>query len=151
MYLTVLLVTSMMLFLNHPLSFALSLFVQTILISLMLVKISYWIPLILFLIFLGGILVMFMYVASLSSNEKFNFNVSSLITVCIISFLGWLSSDKVIQLTSTFEFNPSENMSSIMNSNSWFLYIWLTLYLFIALILIVQFLNFNKKPLRSTI
>nr|WDW26458.1 NADH dehydrogenase subunit 6 [Branchinella kugenumaensis] len=147
MYLMILMVTSLMLFLNHPLSFALSLFVQTLLICLIISQVSYWVPLILFLIFLGGILVMFMYVASLSSNEKFSFDISSFMIVMVSSSIFYLMMEK--NPTIINEENFVEQIESIINLSSSLMYIFMTIYLFLALILIVEFLNMNKKPLRS--
>lgn len=138
-----------MLFLNHPLSFALSLFVQTLLICLIIRQVSYWVPLILFLIFLGGILVIFMYVASLSSNEKFRFDISSFMIVIVRSRIFYL----IIERNPTIinEENFVVQIESIINLRSSLIYIFITIYLFLALILIVEFLNINKKPLRSSI
>nr|QHN59869.1 NADH dehydrogenase subunit 6 [Branchinella kugenumaensis] len=147
MYLLILMLTSLMLFLNHPLSFALSLFIQTFLICLIISQVSYWIPLVLFLIFLGGILVMFIYVASLSSNEKFSFDITSFLTVILSSaiFCFMLTDEEMITHQNFF----IDEMTSVINNMSSLLYVFLTIYLFLALILIVEFLNTNKKPLRS--
>ena len=59
--------------LNHPLSTGLVLLAQTVLISVSvgLFGKRYWFSYILFLIFLGGMLVLFIYVASLAANEQF--------------------------------------------------------------------------------
>nr|YP_010043657.1 NADH dehydrogenase subunit 6 [Branchinella kugenumaensis]QPD06978.1 NADH dehydrogenase subunit 6 [Branchinella kugenumaensis] len=148
MYLMILMVTSLMLFLNHPLSFALSLFVQTLLICLIISQVSYWVPLILFLIFLGGILVMFMYVASLSSNEKFMFDISSFMIVMVSSSIFYLMMES--NPTIINEENFVVQIESIINLSSSLMYIFMTIYLFLTLILIVEFLNMNKKPLRSS-
>nr|YP_009742825.1 NADH dehydrogenase subunit 6 [Streptocephalus cafer]QID91187.1 NADH dehydrogenase subunit 6 [Streptocephalus cafer] len=149
MYWVVLTMTSFMLFLNHPLSFALSLFIQTLTICVIITQLSYWIPLVLFLVFLGGILVMFMYVASLSSNEKFNFDIVSFVSVltasCVAAFI--IPSDSFIMSKSNF----NDEIEMVINMSSWVTYVFLTIYLFLALILIVEFLNSNKKPLRSLV
>nr|YP_009128473.1 NADH dehydrogenase subunit 6 [Streptocephalus sirindhornae]AJP09644.1 NADH dehydrogenase subunit 6 [Streptocephalus sirindhornae] len=149
MYWMVLLMTSFMLFLNHPLSFALSLFIQTVAICLIVSQLSYWIPLVLFLVFLGGILVMFMYVASLSSNEKFNFDIFSFFMVFSTSLMITLFMEDNPSIMTKSEF--TNEMESILSMSSWLMYIFLTIYLFLALILIVEFLNSNKKPLRSLV
>nr|YP_009045958.1 NADH dehydrogenase subunit 6 [Thenus orientalis]CDR98454.1 NADH dehydrogenase subunit 6 [Thenus orientalis] len=60
--------------LSHPLSAGIVLLIQTTLVALSsgLFSTSFWFSYILFLIFLGGMLVLFIYVASLASNEIFN-------------------------------------------------------------------------------
>jgi len=62
---------------KHPLAMGLILLIQTIFICLLrglLIK-SFWFSYILFLIFIGGILVLFIYVTSLASNEIFSFSI----------------------------------------------------------------------------
>nr|AYN50432.1 NADH dehydrogenase subunit 6 [Ceratopus sp. CG351] len=60
-------------FLNHPLSLGFILLIQTIVISMMsgFFYFNFWFSYILFLIMIGGMLVMFIYMTSIASNEKF--------------------------------------------------------------------------------
>nr|YP_009626854.1 NADH dehydrogenase subunit 6 [Chiromantes haematocheir]QCB91522.1 NADH dehydrogenase subunit 6 [Chiromantes haematocheir] len=68
--------------LSHPLAMGLTLLIQTILISFTvgISTYSFWFSYILRLVFLGGMLVLFIYVASLASNESFYFPNSLLFT-----------------------------------------------------------------------
>nr|YP_006665730.1 NADH dehydrogenase subunit 6 [Challia fletcheri]AEP83058.1 NADH dehydrogenase subunit 6 [Challia fletcheri] len=61
---------------NHPLWMGLILLVQTFLVSLFsgFLLSFFWFSYILFLLFLGGMLVLFMYVCGLASNEMFMFD-----------------------------------------------------------------------------
>nr|YP_010183919.1 NADH dehydrogenase subunit 6 [Lispe assimilis]QVG62683.1 NADH dehydrogenase subunit 6 [Lispe assimilis] len=65
-----------LIFMNNPLSMGLTMLIQTLLISLIIsfTNTSSWFSYILFLTFLGGLLILFIYTASFSSNETFNFN-----------------------------------------------------------------------------
>nr|QFO87061.1 NADH dehydrogenase subunit 6 [Latreillia valida] len=71
---------------NHPLSMGLTLLLQTIFICITsgMSSSSFWFSYILFLIFLGGMMVLFIYVASLASNTKFKFPFLSMLLVASI-------------------------------------------------------------------
>ena len=75
--------------LSHPLAIGLGLLFQTILICCTtgLSNISFWFSYILFLIFLGGILVLFIYVTSLASNEIFKPSIILIIIIIISIFI----------------------------------------------------------------
>lgn len=72
----------------HPLSIGLTLIVQTCLVCVTtgINSQSNWFSYILFLIFLGGLLVLFIYVASLASNELFSFSIRIRRLVWFVSF-----------------------------------------------------------------
>nr|YP_010895064.1 NADH dehydrogenase subunit 6 [Criorhina nigriventris]WJW73590.1 NADH dehydrogenase subunit 6 [Criorhina nigriventris] len=105
---------------SHPLSMGMLLLIQTMLICCItgLMTKSFWFSYILFLIFVGGMLVLFIYVTSLASNEMFSFSMK-MTTISIFSFL-LLSlliffMDKMI-----LSFNSMNNeMISISNINSY--------------------------------
>nr|DAA06218.1 TPA_exp: truncated NADH dehydrogenase subunit 6 [Drosophila persimilis] len=91
-----LILTTSIIFLNmiHPLAMGLTLLIQTIFICLIsgLMTKSFWYSYILFLIFLGGMLVLFIYVTSLASNEMFNLSISStLFSTSILFILFFMS------------------------------------------------------------
>nr|BCW86849.1 NADH dehydrogenase subunit 6 [Drepanosurus hatanakai] len=141
-------ISSAMIFINHPLSFTLCLLLQTVLMCGMLTTLSPWVSLVLFLIFLGGILVMFLYVASLSANESFVMDSSILLTVAV-TVITTLVLWSEISVTNPSSKSLHQNMDSVLHWTGSPLFLSLTIYLFLALLLIVEFLNVNKKPLRS--
>lgn len=63
---------------SHPVTILAIILAQTFLIciSLWIIIKSSWFSFILFLIFLGGLIVLFVYVVSLASNEKFELKIS---------------------------------------------------------------------------
>nr|YP_010262143.1 NADH dehydrogenase subunit 6 [Esanthelphusa keyini (nom. nud.)]UIB42750.1 NADH dehydrogenase subunit 6 [Esanthelphusa keyini (nom. nud.)] len=148
-------------FLNHPLSMGLTLLVQTIIISIFVgfFTFSFWFSYILFLIFLGGLLVLFIYVASLASNEKFSFSLSTMsimttflvimmtlymsLDLILIPNLSNLSTSSIFPLISTQFF-----MSWIFNYPSVYFTIMIILYLLLTLIVVVKITNLVKSPLR---
>nr|AVM85531.1 NADH dehydrogenase subunit 6 [Anopheles gambiae] len=74
---------------KHPLSMGLMLLIQTFLTCLITgiyVK-SFWFSYVLFLIFLGGMLILFIYVTSLSSNEMFTMSFKlTMFSLVLFSF-----------------------------------------------------------------
>nr|YP_009354495.1 NADH dehydrogenase subunit 6 [Papilio protenor]ARA91071.1 NADH dehydrogenase subunit 6 [Papilio protenor]WDW20256.1 NADH dehydrogenase subunit 6 [Papilio protenor] len=160
----------MMLFLNHPLSMGLMILIQTLIICLlsgMLIN-SYWFSYILFLVFLGGLLVLFIYVSSVASNElfKMNFFLKNtmfflLLMSLILSFfqmynLNWLNfsfNNEMKNMTNFFIFFNNENkinLSKLYNKQTHLLMMMLIIYLFITLVAIVKITNIFFGPLRST-
>nr|YP_010384999.1 NADH dehydrogenase subunit 6 [Plagusia squamosa]UPL65009.1 NADH dehydrogenase subunit 6 [Plagusia squamosa] len=157
-----LLLTSSILFtqLSHPLAMGLVLLIQTILISITvgLSTYSFWFSYILFLVFLGGMLILFIYVASLASNESFNFSMTSLMIsgfMMLITLL-FLFTDPLLILNPTLLPNLSlETMNStqfitswIYNSPSMVFTIFIISYLLLMLIVVVKIVNLFKGPLR---
>ena len=147
--------------LTHPLSIGLTLLIQTILISVTtgLSTYSYWFSYILFIIFLGGMLVLFIYVTSLASNESFHFSYSalaiSLISLCLIIpltlFWDSLLNAFIVQLPLSSLNIESSNVfiiSWIYRSNLINFTLFIILYLLLTLIVVVKITNLFKGPFR---
>nr|AMP43752.1 NADH dehydrogenase subunit 6 [Leptogaster longicauda] len=149
----------------HPLALGLMLLCQTLIISLLsgMISKTFWFSYILFLIFLGGMLVLFIYVTSLASNEMFTFSMKLMVS-CVILFTLF----SFLMLTDNFLFNFEMNneMQSLNNTLSYFsensinlmkLYnsptnmvtILLMSYLLITLIVVVKVTNIFYGPLRK--
>nr|YP_010895233.1 NADH dehydrogenase subunit 6 [Orthoprosopa grisea]WJW73772.1 NADH dehydrogenase subunit 6 [Orthoprosopa grisea] len=105
---------------KHPLSMGMMLLIQTTLIAMLtgLMTKSFWFSYILFLIFVGGMLVLFIYMTSLASNEMFSLSMKMIIVSMTFLFMLMLSMyflDKNIP-----SFNSMNNeMTSITNMNSY--------------------------------
>ena len=145
----------------HPLSMGLTLLIQTIFISLAagLSTYSYWFSYILFIIFLGGILVLFIYVTSLAANERFSFSYStltiSLILLIIILplnlFWDFLFNSSITQLplsSLAIEHSNVFIISWIYRINLINFTLFIILYLLLTLIVVVKITNLFKGPLR---
>lgn len=151
---------------THPLAIGLILLVQTLLICLItgLIAKRFWFSYILFLIFLGGILVLFIYVTSLASNEIFTISIK-LIIISFIFFITTLVSAYFIDKSTINMFFNSNEMESIINSFSYFIENSLSLnklynyptnlitillinYLLITLIAVVKITKLFYGPLR---
>nr|YP_010694724.1 NADH dehydrogenase subunit 6 [Evergestis extimalis]WCF59607.1 NADH dehydrogenase subunit 6 [Evergestis extimalis] len=161
----------MMFFLNHPLSMGLMILIQTLficLISGMMIN-TYWFSYILFLTFLGGLLVLFIYVSSIASNEifKISFNMKMfflfmLINLSLLSYmfmynLNWLNfninNSDMNDWFNLFLFFNNENkinMSKLYNNQTFLMMMMMIIYLFITLIAVVKITNIFYGPLRSS-
>nr|YP_009995464.1 NADH dehydrogenase subunit 6 [Ochthebius salinarius]QNP09919.1 NADH dehydrogenase subunit 6 [Ochthebius salinarius] len=146
------------LFMIHPLSMGMILLLQTITISLMtgFLNFNYWFSYILFLIMIGGMLVLFIYMTSVASNEKFKTNNKLIIFVLGMMFLMFLMMflDKFIIMNNNINnFIMFKNnylmLSKFYNNPSNSIMFLMIIYLFITLIAIVKITNFNMGPLRQ--
>nr|QFG40081.1 NADH dehydrogenase subunit 6 [Munidopsis lauensis] len=149
---------------THPLTAGLTLLLQTTLVATItgLAYPSFWFSYILFLIFLGGMLVLFIYVASIASNEQFKFNFKALLLAGGFSFffsaLAFLL-DPILTPNKTatpvsslaYKFNMSDSafqISPIYNTPSCPFTLYIICYLLLVLIMIVKIMNIFSSPLR---
>nr|YP_010484502.1 NADH dehydrogenase subunit 6 [Omphisa fuscidentalis]UVW80027.1 NADH dehydrogenase subunit 6 [Omphisa fuscidentalis] len=160
-----------MIFMINPLSMGLMILTQTLLtclISSMIIK-TYWFSYILFLTFLGGLLVLFIYVSSIASNEIFkmsiftnmyfffNFLLVISMSILFMNNLLWmnlninnLEMDNLFNMFLWFNNENKFNLSKLYNNQTFLIMIMLIIYLFITLIAVVKITNIFYGPLRSS-
>nr|YP_010305114.1 NADH dehydrogenase subunit 6 [Simplicia rectalis]YP_010327035.1 NADH dehydrogenase subunit 6 [Simplicia niphona]ULR87020.1 NADH dehydrogenase subunit 6 [Simplicia rectalis]UNP54296.1 NADH dehydrogenase subunit 6 [Simplicia niphona] len=163
-------ITIFMMFLNNPLSMGLMILIQTMLICLltgMLIK-TYWFSYILFLTFMGGILVLFIYVCSIASNELFkpshnmklifffSFMMFMIMQLFWFNNLYWMNfsfnSDMNNFMINLFMNNENKiNLTKLYNNQTFMIMLMLVIYLFITLIAVVKITNIFYGPIRSKI
>nr|AFU50257.1 NADH dehydrogenase subunit 6 [Spilopyra sumptuosa]QUB07186.1 NADH dehydrogenase subunit 6 [Spilopyra sumptuosa] len=148
------------LFLNHPLSLGLILLCQTITISLMtgLMSPNFWFSYILFLIMIGGMLILFIYMTNISSNEKFKYSQNlmllNLFFMLIMMLMIYYELNFFNLILNLNEMNLNFKKINISFSkyfsypNNMITYM-LIIYLFITLIMVSKITKFNKGPLRK--
>nr|QLY90237.1 NADH dehydrogenase subunit 6 [Simulium lundstromi] len=153
-------------FMSHPLAMGFMLLTQTLLISIVtgLLSKTFWFSYILFIVFLGGMLVLFIYVTSLASNEMFMMSMKSIQVLMIIMSLSFILM-LIVDNFSMSSFLPLLDMTLFLDSNSFikentinlnklynyptnFLTILLINYLFLTLIAVVKVTNIFYGPLR---
>nr|UOU85315.1 NADH dehydrogenase subunit 6 [Mycomya fimbriata] len=152
---------------KHPMSMGMLLLIQTFLISLLvgLMHKTFWFSYILFLIFLGGMLVMFIYVTSLSSNEMFSISnklISIFIILTITILLSYIFLDLTYMLNiNNYEMTKFNNLNNYMNENlnnlnklynfpTNLITFFMINYLFLTLIIAVKITDFFYGPLRPS-
>nr|YP_011020628.1 NADH dehydrogenase subunit 6 [Anaxarcha graminea]WQH82619.1 NADH dehydrogenase subunit 6 [Anaxarcha graminea] len=149
------------LFLNHPLSMGLILFLQAISMCLIsgFMSLSFWFSYILLLIYLGGMLILFMYVTSLASNEMFFYSNKILLTMLFSPIIFIV----MYYFALNFPMNLYENMENSLTLNLLpnnfllkmynqpinMILILIASYLFLTLIAVVKIINIYKGPLRQ--
>nr|AIU41119.1 NADH dehydrogenase subunit 6 [Parnassius imperator] len=158
----------MMFFFNHPLSMGWMILLQTFLtcsMSGMLIN-TYWFSYFLFLVFLGGLLVLFIYVSSNASNGMFSNNffckmilififlMSILLSYMFMYNMNWLNFIKNYEMNNflnLFIFFNNENkinLSKLYNNYSHLMMMMMIIYLFITVVAVVNITNIFFGPLR---
>nr|WKU84157.1 NADH dehydrogenase subunit 6 [Serichlamys sp. ECU1] len=104
---------------NHPLSMGLILLIQTILITCIMGMMSqtFWFSYILFLIFIGGMLILFIYVTSLASNEMFSPPKKMWWLLILLFMLIIIIINYMMDKTWLFNMNNNNEIKSLMNIN----------------------------------
>nr|YP_010600879.1 NADH dehydrogenase subunit 6 [Cacopsylla jukyungi]WAL33209.1 NADH dehydrogenase subunit 6 [Cacopsylla jukyungi] len=147
--------SSIILVSSHPISFGIILLSQTMLLSICsrLLSNSSWISLTLFLVMIGGLMILFLYITSICSNKKPNFTKPTLFQ------LMWMFS--MIYFISNFEMslplNQFLNLKDLFNLEFIKLFLplnmfssnFMFLYLLIMLIIMIEILSLNKGPMRK--
>lgn len=124
---------------------------------------SFWFSYILFLVIIGGMLILFIYISSLASNEKLNFSTQPIIKFFIIfnlTIFCIVFIDKFYSMNifinedinnNIFNYLINENylsLSKIYNQPNNFLIILLIIYLLLTLVIVVKITNLFNGPLR---
>lgn len=124
---------------------------------------TFWFSYVLFLIFLGGIIVLFIYITALASNEIFNislkfttllilfFLIIFYIIVIFFDFITFINFNNIEINNINFNLINKENtltLNKLYNFPSNLITILLINYLFFTLIVIVKITSFYSGPLR---
>nr|YP_010591372.1 NADH dehydrogenase subunit 6 [Agriotes hirayamai]QEH58442.1 NADH dehydrogenase subunit 6 [Agriotes hirayamai] len=149
-------------FLNHPLSMGFTLLIQAVLIALItgMMSNNFWFSYILFMIMIGGMLVLFIYMTSVASNEKFLYStkLSVMLLMMLLMTITFIMIDpfmnyelstntdmKMFKMNSLF----SLSLSKYINLPSNWIMISMIMYLLITLIAVVKITNITYGPLRQ--
>lgn len=140
-----------------------TLLAQTILICLILglINLNYWFSYILFIIIIGGLLILFIYITSIASNEKFKFSIIiiflTLIAFSLILLLTLFSDYFLLNInfwvkSISFYIHPlilPFSLNKYLNYPTFIIFIISILYLLICLIASVNISLTFKGPLRQ--
>nr|YP_010463133.1 NADH dehydrogenase subunit 6 [Culex vishnui]UUJ37641.1 NADH dehydrogenase subunit 6 [Culex vishnui] len=151
---------------KHPLAMGLMLLIQTFLTCLMtgIYSKTFWFSYVLFLIFMGGMLVLFIYVTSLSSNEMFSMSFKltfiSIMMIFLFIVISYFFDNSLME-----NFIKNNDSIQLFNKNNLFYENFLSLnkmynfptnlitlllinYLFLTLLVTVKITKKNYGPLR---
>nr|YP_009485679.1 NADH dehydrogenase subunit 6 [Saldula burmanica]AVZ00815.1 NADH dehydrogenase subunit 6 [Saldula burmanica] len=155
------LMTMLFLFMKHPLSMGIVLITQTIMISMLtgtMTK-SFWFSYMLVMILLSGALVLFIYMASIASNEKFYSSIflfKLTIMLTLISTILYIKMDSVMKYlcseSTMCMFMENEQMMNLMklfNLQNMQLTFMMVMYLLFTMIVVVYNINIYEGPMRA--
>nr|AVJ52596.1 NADH dehydrogenase subunit 6 [Sphyrocoris obliquus] len=142
------------LWLSHPLSMGFILILQTLIIAISagMMLSNFFFSYIIMIIMLSGALVLFIYMASVASNEKFKTPVTMMITFSIAFILSIIIINKLDMMNDyLMNNNISQSMitlTKLFNSMSAYLTIMMIFYLLITMIIVSFIASSSEGPLR---
>ena len=139
---------------THPLAMGVTIIFYTLILCFLLSLTGWaWFSYTLFLVFLGAILVLFVYIAALASNELFEFNYYFFYTVTLfiysILWLLFLIKDVIFYINILPEFN-NQVLINLYSDQNLLLTRTLILYLLLTLFVVVRVCETNSGPLRRS-
>nr|YP_010963546.1 NADH dehydrogenase subunit 6 [Antialcidas trifoliaceus]WKZ08029.1 NADH dehydrogenase subunit 6 [Antialcidas trifoliaceus] len=138
---------------KSPMSMGLTLLMQTTLAILMMNMInSYsWVPMITFLIMIGGLMIIFMYMSSITSNEKFKLNLKMMLTLMIMTLI---MEETMLNLPNQEYQSMQSGASNMMSMNkmyskSMLMTMMMVMYLLLTMISVNKIIKLFEGPLRA--
>nr|YP_011010352.1 NADH dehydrogenase subunit 6 [Metrocoris tigrinus]WPW46967.1 NADH dehydrogenase subunit 6 [Metrocoris tigrinus] len=155
MYILIMSLSTLITMTKHPLSMGFNLIMLTLILSIMMnyyMKYS-WYSYILILTLLGGMLVLFMYMASVASNEIMKFSPKVFIIIMIVMIISFMFMENEININyniiiTTIENQQIMSMMKLFNSKSMIITMMLALYLLITMIYVIYITNVFEGPMR---
>nr|YP_010157587.1 NADH dehydrogenase subunit 6 [Fieberiella septentrionalis]QRG29281.1 NADH dehydrogenase subunit 6 [Fieberiella septentrionalis] len=138
----------------NPMTMGVMLLIYTMLSTILLSKImlTSWMAMIMFLIMIGGLLIIFMYMSSIAANQKFNYQVTMTI-LCLMMIMPMEEMINEIQINEEQKTNlmvESYITLKLYNKKTWMLSTLLFIYMLICMISITKIVKIHMGPLRSS-
>nr|YP_010882164.1 NADH dehydrogenase subunit 6 [Marmessoidea bispina]WID87078.1 NADH dehydrogenase subunit 6 [Marmessoidea bispina] len=145
----------MFLIMKHPLSMGLTIILQTTIISMItgMTSKSFWFSYILFLMYIGGMMVLFIYMTSLIPNMMFNFKKNKMMMMLMLSMVIILLMNKNNIWANTDMMTTNYKMVMLMkmyNKPINVLLIMIASYLLFTMITVFKITESNSGPLRMS-
>nr|YP_010310384.1 NADH dehydrogenase subunit 6 [Camptopus lateralis]UMY75919.1 NADH dehydrogenase subunit 6 [Camptopus lateralis] len=145
-----------MLWLNHPISMGIAIIMLTIIMAMIsgLYLGSFWYSYIIMITMLSGMLVLFIYMASVASNEKFKTPVKLILLSIMVTTLGMIMMllyEDYYNETNMTMYSMDSNIMSLnllFNIKHKFLTMMMVIYLFFTMATISFIVNISEGPLR---
>nr|URH16616.1 NADH dehydrogenase subunit 6 [Termitogeton planus] len=139
---------------KHPMTMGMTLMAQTMMVCLIsgMMSKSFWFSYLLFMIMVGGMLVLFMYMTSLASNEMMS-SPNKMLTMTAVTlpamiFLMPNTTNEETNTNSLMENEIKTTATTMFNQST--MTIMLVLYMLTTLIVVVNMINISSGPLRHT-
>nr|QEH58937.1 NADH dehydrogenase subunit 6 [Trepobates sp. XD-2019] len=141
---------------SHPLSMGFNLIILTMMLSMimsMIMKYS-WYSYILVLVMLGGMLILFMYMATIASNEMMKFSMKMMKIMLFIMIMSaiimkneyYMSMENIMPM---MENQQNMSMMKLFNTKNMIITILLAVYLLVTMIYITYITNMFEGPMRK--
>nr|QXT44216.1 NADH dehydrogenase subunit 6 [Astalotermes sp. A JRA-2021a]QXT44320.1 NADH dehydrogenase subunit 6 [Astalotermes sp. A JRA-2021a] len=142
---------------KHPLAMGMMLLMQTTMVCIIsgTMYSSFWFSYILFMIMIGGMLVLFMYMTSLASNEMFSpsnkmISMAMITMPLLIYMMPMVTNNKEMNTHNTMMETEILTTTTVMyNQMMGTMTTLLVLYMLMTLIVVVNIINVSKGPLRQ--
>lgn len=140
-------------FIKTPISIGVLLFLQTSLTTLFISRNinSSWTAIIIFIIFIGGLLILFIYMRRIACNEKFKLNLKFLIfiLILIIPTEELIGEFQLNEMENKYVVNESIVFRKIYNKKSNLITIIIFIYIFLTIVVVTKIVKIYCGPLRS--
>nr|YP_009488363.1 NADH dehydrogenase subunit 6 [Metasalis populi]AWD31622.1 NADH dehydrogenase subunit 6 [Metasalis populi] len=136
-----------------PLSMVVTLILQTMLISIIssIMISSFWYSYMMILIMISGLLILFMYMASIASNEKFNIPTMLILYLMMLGFyLNFTKKEMIFEKKISFYINQEMIMNKLFNYKFMMPTILMITLLFLMMIIVSFLVNSNEGPMRKS-
>nr|YP_004347532.1 NADH dehydrogenase subunit 6 [Megacopta cribraria]ADZ23061.1 NADH dehydrogenase subunit 6 [Megacopta cribraria]UYA97613.1 NADH dehydrogenase subunit 6 [Megacopta cribraria]UYA97626.1 NADH dehydrogenase subunit 6 [Megacopta cribraria]UYA97639.1 NADH dehydrogenase subunit 6 [Megacopta cribraria] len=137
-----------MMFMKHPLSMGMILIAQTLVIAIttgMMVK-TFFFSYIVTIIMMSGALVLFIYMASVASNEKFNPSIKIAMMFMMTIATTWMM--KTSEIHHNMQSQEIKMVVKMFNMTNAFMTMMMILYLLFTMITASSIANIKEGPLR---
>nr|YP_010736907.1 NADH dehydrogenase subunit 6 [Pediopsoides anchorides]WEP24781.1 NADH dehydrogenase subunit 6 [Pediopsoides anchorides] len=137
-----------------PLSMGTTLIMQTIMATMLMNKmmLTAWFPMVTFLMMIGGMMVLFMYMSSIAANEKFkmNLNMTIMLILMIIITEEFLMENQINekQKMMYMEIQETYSMLKLYNKKSMMITMFLVMFLLLTMVSVSKIVLHHKGPLR---
>nr|AXI98841.1 NADH dehydrogenase subunit 6 [Pseudoniphargus unisexualis] len=143
---------------KSPLFLSMTIILQTITISalLALFTVSSWFSFMLLMVYLSGMMIVFIYVSSVASNELFYMNKNNLIfasmiitPIIIMMTMNPIQSEITNTMTTNYISPSITKTIKIFSEPMYMMTILLIIYILLAMIMVVKNSSFSSGPIRS--
>nr|QWX95349.1 NADH-ubiquinone oxidoreductase chain 6 [Lucullia flavovittata] len=156
LFMTMMTLSFIFMWLKHPISMGITIIAQTIIVAMMsgMMMGSFWYSYMVMITMLSGMLVLFMYMASVASNEKLYPSIKlaflSLIMIILMITLQLTDDSFNNEMTNFLPKNEIEilSLNSLFNSKTNMITIMMVFYLLFTMITVSSIVNISEGPLR---
>nr|UYA97418.1 NADH dehydrogenase subunit 6 [Megacopta cribraria] len=140
--------SAIMMFMKHPLSMGMILVTQTLVIAIttgMMIK-TFFFSYIVTIIMMSGALVLFIYMASIASNEKFNPSIKITMVFMMTTATTWMM--KTSEIHQNLQSQEIKMVTKMFNMTNAFMTMMVIIYLLFTMITVSSIANIKEGPLR---